>query len=57
MIERGARLGDIDAVAMRLPQVDRSTSDGGRHSYAVAGLARAPRRLAKEWLAERGVRG
>jgi hypothetical protein len=37
--EPGARLADLDAVAMRLPQVERSTSSGGRHSYAVAGKA------------------
>jgi hypothetical protein len=44
---RPARLEDIDAVAMRLPQVERSTS-GGRHSWAVAGksfvFSRGPRK-------------
>ena len=48
MTERGARLGDIDAAAMRLPQVERSTSEDGRHSYAVAGksfvISRGPRK-------------
>jgi hypothetical protein len=44
----GARLADLDAVAMRLPQVERSTSSDGRHSYEVAGkafvLSRGPRK-------------
>jgi hypothetical protein len=35
--ERPARLDDIDAFAMCLPDVERSTSASGRHSYAVAG--------------------
>lgn len=47
MDERRARLEDIDTVAMRLPQVERSTS-GGRHSWAVAGknfvFSRGPRK-------------
>jgi len=46
--QRGARLDDIDTVAMGLPQVERSTSDDGRHSYAVAGrsfvFSRGPRK-------------
>ena len=44
---REARLRDLDTVAMRLPQVERSTSSDGRHSYAVAGkhfvFSRGPR--------------
>jgi len=48
MTERGARLSDLDAVAMKLPQVERSTSPEGRHSYEVAGkafvLSRGPRK-------------
>ncbi|MDF2091170.1 hypothetical protein P0Y31_02345 [Knoellia sp. 3-2P3] len=47
MSERPARLGDIDVFAMRLPDVERSTSESGRHSYAVAGrkfvFSREPR--------------
>ena len=47
MTERDARLDDTDAVAMRLPEVERSTSEDGRRSYAVAGksfvFSRGPR--------------
>ena len=59
--ERRARLRDIDTVAMRLPQVERSTSEDGRHSCTVAGkgfvLFCGPRRLAQQWLADRGESG
>jgi hypothetical protein len=45
--ERPARLDDIDVFAMRLPDVERSTSESGRHSYSVAGksfvFSRGPR--------------
>ncbi|WP_245735955.1 MmcQ/YjbR family DNA-binding protein [Pedococcus cremeus] len=48
MNEARARLADLDAVAMRLPGVERSTSPDGRHSYEVAGkafvLSRSPRK-------------
>jgi hypothetical protein len=37
--QTGASLADLDAVAMRLPQVERSTTTDGRHSYTVAGKA------------------
>lgn len=47
MSTREARLRELDTLAMRLPQVERSTSADGRHSYAVAGkhfaFSRGPR--------------
>ena len=46
--ESGARLADLDAAATQLPQVERTTSPDGRHSYEVAGklfvLSRGPRK-------------
>lgn len=48
MNEARARLADLDAVAMRLPGVERNTSPDGRHSYEVGGkafvLSRGPRK-------------
>ena len=47
MTGKAARLADIDTFAMRLPQVERGTSDGGRPSWSVAGrtfvFSRPPR--------------
>jgi hypothetical protein len=39
MTERRARLEDVGALAMALPQVEQSTSRDGRPAYEVAGKA------------------
>lgn len=45
------------AVLMRIPDLARIDRDEVRDLVAVAWLTRAPKRVAKAWLAEQGIRG